>query len=517
MSATPESADTLPSTAPINRPASDRLFILCVALLACISLFPIFGLRLLPMQDYPQHLLLSHITATFENPAFNWKEFYEVDLGPRPYMLWYLLMKPLAMAIGVENAGKLLFSAYIALVTLVVAATKRYTGERFLPWGALLLYPFAFNQMYFMGFSNYIISLPLLFIALLDLEKAFRHPLPPLRLALHGVYLLLLLLNHPYTVLVYIVLAVSSVAFSGRKLETALKTLAPAIAAAFVFCIWYAAMHHASSAPNAYTWGISWWPASGTLGYYLLMFTGMQLTDSVDWATVAMWCLCAGSVAVSWVRNGKVSFELRWPVILFIGSFTGFLILPFWLGYYSYFNLRLAPVTYFALALLLSRLRISRAAGLMVAGCSAGLLLLSICTQAGVSREAATIIPVVANMEKNARVLPLVFVCSSHYLDPAYFYQVHAHEANYYHIVKGGGANPALFPNAMMPVQYRPGISLPSPATPAQFSLPRYAPFYDYFLVRQPPADFTRMMIDSGCLLLAASEHWQVFSKKENR
>ena len=467
------------------------------------------------MQDYPQHLFLSYVTATYDDPSVNCRLFYQVNLAFRPYMLWYLCMKPLALLFSVETAGKMIFSVYILLITaLVIAAANRSAERSVQPWGALLFYPFAFNQMYFMGFTNYVMSLPILFIALQDLEKHARQALPAWRLALHALFILLLLINHPFTLLVYIALAGSASIFSLRDLKSAPKTLIPAVFAGLVFIVYYVAEHGPSSAPLASSWEISWWNIRGTLGYYLLMFTGMRLTTSVDWIVVFLWSICAAIFLRSWRRNKVALEDIRWPCSLFVASLAGFVILPFWFGYYSYFNLRLAPVSYFALALVLSRLQISRQAGIKVAVCSMLLILLSIRTQAKISCEAETILPVLAKMKKNSLVLPVIFDGSSENLDPVYFYQVHTHEAYYYHIVRGGGANPTIFPNAMMPVQYRPGFSPLPPGEPAKFSVQRYKPFYDYFLVRSSPQGFKETMFSNGCTLSASSGHWQLFSKR---
>ena len=45
------------------------------------------------------------------------------------------------------------------------------------PWGLLLVYPFAFNQQYFLGFVSYLYSLPILILALKahrDLMRCFE-------------------------------------------------------------------------------------------------------------------------------------------------------------------------------------------------------------------------------------------------------------------------------------------------------------------------------------------------------
>lgn len=493
-------------------PSSEYLFCICVIILLATSLYPVFGLRLLPMQDYPQHLFLAQVATTYEDPAFNWSKYYDVNLGLRPYMLWYLLIKYVGLVTGVELAGKILFSLYLLLITVFIYMIKRSLANFTLPWSALLLYPFAFNQIYFMGFSNYILSLPLLFIALLDLEHLLKHPAAPWRIALHSVYIFILILNHPYTFLVYLTLAFIASFLSGLGVKQSLKKLAPEIALGALFILWYVTMHSQSSSPTATAWEILWCDMRASIKYYLLMFTGMRLTRNIDWASIFLWITCAAVIIIPWLKNGKESSETRWPLTILLASFEGFMILPFWFGYYAYFNVRLAPVTYFALALLLSRLKISPRAGITVAVCSFLLVILSIQTQMKVSAEAETILPIIGKMKPNALVLPLIFDGTSENIDPWFFPLIHSHEANYYNLLQGG-ANPHLFPNAMMPVQYKTGASLPFPTEPALFSWSQKFSIYDYFLVRSPPDGFDRMMQDNCCQLSAVSGYWHLYSK----
>ncbi len=42
-------------------------FYAAVILLAALSLWPVWSVRFLPMQDYPQHLFIAYVTATFED------------------------------------------------------------------------------------------------------------------------------------------------------------------------------------------------------------------------------------------------------------------------------------------------------------------------------------------------------------------------------------------------------------------------------------------------------------------
>jgi hypothetical protein len=237
-----------PRTHGVNSPPRRDRLIFCSSLfvLTTVSLWPLWANRFLPMQDYPQHLFLAQLISTYDDPSFNWKEFYTVQLGFRPYMLWYLAMNLLAQVADIEIAGKLLFSLYILLITTLAWAVRQLTPRGYLPWGALLLFPFAFNQMYYMGFSNYLISLPLLFLALMDLE----HPASGMtvgKIARQGVYCLVLFLNHPYTILVYITLSFVSAGCSRHNRAEVLRRAITPCAMSLIFILWYLSHHEPSS------------------------------------------------------------------------------------------------------------------------------------------------------------------------------------------------------------------------------------------------------------------------------
>jgi len=463
------------------------------------------------MQDYPTHLFLAHLAATYDQAAYNWKDFYQVDFGLRPYMLWYLAMRLLA-GFGTETAGKIIFSLYVLLIALLALAARRVAGKGSQPWGALLLFPFAFNQMYFMGFSNYLISLPLLFLAVLDFDDFAA--LSSWRIARHLLYLALLMLCHPYTTLVYLALAATA-ATNYRDLRRRRLLVTAGMVGALLAC-WFVTQHEASSAPTAMPWTIWWWRTVDTVKYYLLIFTGMRWHGGPDWCTVSLW----GAVASCFIfcrrgKNGGDETGLR-LLRLYLVILVGFLLLPFWLGYYSFFSARLAPVSYFSLALLLSRPSLSRPGAALLGASVCALLLISIHTQQSLAREAETVLPVLSAAHKNALVLPLVYNGRPQAIDARFFYQSHCHEADYYHLVVGGGANPTLFPNAMMPVQYRPGLHLPYPPSLEKFSWERHGAYYDYLLVRHAPPEVCRAL-SANCRLVAESGPWKLFGNKQGR
>lgn len=495
---------------PINRAL---VFYGFVTILTIVSLSPIWLNRILPMQDYPQHLFLSHIIATYDNPSFNWKEYYTVDLGLRPYHLWYLVMKPLSLLFGTEAAGKLLFSIYILMMPVLVLASRRLCPKGVLPWGALTLYPFAFNQIYFMGFSNFIISLPVLYLAVMDLNDMVQGYYKPLKNWLHAFYLVIIYLNHPYTLIVYVCLAITAALYCSNSRKIAIKLLVPTIASVSVLALWILIEHGPSSAPNPYEWRITWIPLSFTAAFYTIMFTGMRLTNGPELLSLISWLAIGFVIFYSWRYTEETTARLKMPISLFLVSIAGYIILPAWFGYYAYFNLRLAPISYFMLAFLFSHLRIKQKAGISIAILSLILIASSVRTQTNVSESMAEILPLFDKTENNALILPLIFSSQSTVLDPVIFYKFYIHNYNYYHVVAGGGANPALFRNAMLPVQYKQEVKLPYPEHPTEFLWTQHGYPYRYFILRNPPLDFSNQL-RTKCDFIARSGAWELFRRK---
>ena len=167
--------------------------------------------------------------------------------------------------------------------------------------------------------------------------------------------------------------------------------------------------------------------------------------------------------------------------------------------------------------------RLARPAAAALVAVSAGLVILSAGVQARVSAEKDEILPLLREMSPNARVLALPFRTGSDAVDPAFFYQIHHHDPNWYHVVVGGGANPGLFPNAWLPVQYRADFSLPKPEVYGEryeflpkpevlthFTWEDYEPHYDYVLARGAPRSFVEYLSDH--LGVTRSGSWTLFA-----
>ncbi|CAK0742362.1 conserved membrane hypothetical protein [Gammaproteobacteria bacterium] len=485
-----------------NNSTLDGYFVTWILLLTVTCLIPIWWLRFLPMQDYPQHLFITKILTSFYDPHLDWSSHYDINLHSGAYALSYGLMVLLTTISDVETAGKIVISLYVVLMTGVVLRIRRYYPPEPMPWPLLLVFPLLFHQCYFLGFQSYLLSLPLLFFSLMQLID-FAHQ----RVTLHSllalmVSVVLLILAHPYTVLVFLVLGSVMVLTTWQHRSVLTRALVPMLLVGILFIGWLVT---GSNQPESakLNWEISWWPVKSVALFLMMMFYGLRWQNGVDISSIVLWSLV---VLLLWGNARRAQAQpisyfsqlMRW---FLSAALLGFFVLPFWFGFYSYFNLRLAPIIYFLSVFAVAHLPLgparlarsfnfnssaflSRMAAPVLAILAWLLVATSIQTQSKISDETATILPVLDKMSPHSAVLPVLDDSSTHILDSVLFYQLHAHDHYYYHIIHNGGVNPLLFRNPMIPVQLKPERVWPLlEATPVS-EWPKVLKNYRYVLVR---------------------------------
>lgn len=499
----------------MTRPASPvsltgAAFPLAVLGLTLLSLAPIWAFRFPPMQDYPQHLFVAHVAATFADPAWNWARFYEADLRVEPFSLTYLLMRFFALGFGPETSGKLTISVAILLTAAVVTREARDRKDGAEPWALLLLFPLFFSQVYYLGFLPYLLSLPLLFLALRDLETYSARAPAVLSVIRHAGHVALLFLAHPYSVVVYIGLGLAAVPLRTWDRGAWVRGALPPLATLAVFVVWYALSTDLSRLGEGGEAAFRWWPfVAGTVTFFMLPFTGMQITGGGNWLATLPWFCVVAAIGMSFPhRNHPVAVPRISLVFLFL-SICMYVALPHWADRYSFFNLRLAPVIYVMAVFVISYIPLSRVAKALTAVAAAGAILVHADLHRSVSEETEELLPLLAEMAPNAPILPLLFDTSSKVMDSSFFYQFHGHDHFYYHVLVGGGANPTLFSNPMFPVQYREGVRLPMPATPDRVEQADLAS-YRYILSRGAPPKSMRFL-EHFLLVTARSGPWVLF------
>ncbi len=459
------------------------LWLVVVVAFTLVSLYPIWSARFLPMQDYPEHLLQTHMLWHRNDPALDYREHFDFNLQLAPYATYYAVSLLLCAVMPIEVAGKVAVSLYILGVFLLVIHLRRRSQANAAPWGLLLLFPFVFNQQYYQGNINYFYCLPLLCFALLDHEAMSKEPLTLYPFLRHLLWQIVLFLTHPFALVIYISLAGFGALLSWKKPKECLRGLIPPMFAGVLFLLWFIAEGAVGSG------GRIWWkPFGPTLAWYGYMFTGMRWFDGVDKLSVALWIGIGASSVNAFLasRNETTGFSIRHVMFLLLTTLAVF-VLPFGKGAYSFINVRVAAVSYFFLAMLVGQVQFKGLWKGVFAILVAGLLIHSAIKQGRISTEIEEIVPIVEKIPANSRILPLVFDNNTPELENSF--DIHLHDHAYYHVLVGGGLSPYMIKNPLFPVHYKKELNLTAPGeySPELFDWELHGANYEYFLIRAAP------------------------------
>jgi hypothetical protein len=455
-------------TAALRWFSNDRHVILAAASLLLLTLLGAVWLdEYLPMQDYPQHLFMAEVVSSYNDSRFDWRENFELRDQFGPYRATSIALQFFASFMDIQVGGKILASLYILLVGLVAYRRYRDCPNSAVPWGVLVFYPLCFQPMYFYGFLNFTLSIPVLLLALLQLRSVITGPLCWKQLGLQGLLIVALFLLHPSTFQVYIVLATASAVLLGWGGRGCILGLACAGSAAALFGVWSlssAAMTSESGgALSLESLQLTWWPLEWTLSFLAMFFTGLRITEDPVWWVAALWVLLLPPLMFGLWRAGKkrdISPGLLWFAILSAMAMAGYFVLPFRLvtdTAYTYFNARLAPIALFLLAAFMAGLPIGARMGRLLAIVCIVLTLYSANLHHRVASELESYIPIFDQMEPNAAVLPLWTNAPAAALDPFFYTHFYSHFPFYYHVIKGGGVNPMLFDAQILPIGFKEG------------------------------------------------------------
>lgn len=141
------------------------------AILTVVAIAPVWLVEHPPLQDYPYHLARVNVLAHYDDPALAYRDTFVVSAYPAPYVLADWLMAGLGRLLGIETAGKVVLSLYLALFPWslgYLAGAARPAGSAGWAGGPAVLLGFllAFNWHFHMGFVSYVLSLPAALFAL---------------------------------------------------------------------------------------------------------------------------------------------------------------------------------------------------------------------------------------------------------------------------------------------------------------------------------------------------------------
>lgn len=493
-----------------------RVWHVTVGLFFLLAVSPLWTSRFPPMQDYPQHLMMSHMLRHWHDPAFDYPQYFDIRIHPA-YATFHLITLAFSYLVPVETAGKLTLSLYPVLVAVLVLRLGRRLEKDGSPWGALLFFPLAFNQQYFLGNENYFLALPLLVMALLDYEDFLAVPLGAWSAVRLFFWEAVVFVTHPFAFLIFASLAGVAAIVKYRQTEKwIVKVLVSTGGAVVLFLLVWLWNQLSPAVEKGANEGVAWLSPRTVLEFFTMMFTGMKNWSQASIPDVVLWVavfavVVAGAVGDWSTRKGIPRLYLIWLAVGFVALFA----LPFRMILFTFINLRVVAAVYFLLALVAAQVRF----GKRMAPCLVGLLgvcmVLSLIKQSRISAEVNEIAPLFAHMRPNARVLPLVFDNDSPELDSAWF-DIHLHDHNYYHVLVGGGFNPYLSHSPLIPAHYKPGAMRPAPGEyrAVFFSRQLDAADYDYFLLRAAPPGAPEY-VGSIANQVAVSGKWMLFERKQ--
>jgi hypothetical protein len=491
-----------------------------VVLFLALSLAPVWALRYLPIQDYPQNLFQASLVCD----ALDGKStgpFYDVHLHAT-YSAFFLLVWLFHFVVPIWQAGKAAVSVYFLLTAAaawrLMAAAERDGRPA---WGALLLFPAAFNAAYFLGFFHFLYAMPLLLLALLDLRSAARNGWTVPRAALQVFYLLLLLIVHAFVVALYLLVAlVWLIHARARREPRARFGFWPGLVLALLAIFLGALVDAGSAAASLAHLHLSdFIPPWRSLEFVLTLFTGLNGPLHPDLPTLFLWlAIIVFFAAIAWTRGRAAKGSLLSPALwACLVLAVAILAAPFRIGSASYLNVRIAAALYLMLSAATAAIVIPRRAIVPLALLCLAAGAASFRTQLALSRETAAIDPIIAAMPPATPLLPLLFDPFSPRADP-YFFDPHLHDHFYIHLEKGG-ASPYLLEG---PREQRAPVSLvPGTLPPAPPDI--YRPFdfrrelhggYRYFLVRGGTPSLHRYM-QTFARPLASSGPWTLYERIE--
>ena len=128
----------------------------CWTVLSIAALVPIWSARVLPILDAPIHLALARGWHSMGDPRFAMAAHYAIRLRPVPYLLYYTLVHGGMFVFDIETANKVVLSIYVLAFPVSVAVCARSLGRdpRLGLWG----FVFVFNPCWIYGYVSYLLG-----------------------------------------------------------------------------------------------------------------------------------------------------------------------------------------------------------------------------------------------------------------------------------------------------------------------------------------------------------------------
>ena len=269
-----------------------RAYWIAFAVCAAAAAIPLAITGTLPAADLPEHMAQVAIWKHLDDPCHRFSETFELNFATA-YLLGYLVMRALATVVSVTTAAKLTVGLTVLLLPLSMRALLRRSGAD--PWLSLLGFLFAYGYVFYWGFLNFALSIPIgiWFLALLYDERP--------RLPRASAVAVLLLAAHALTFVFC-----AAVALLVAAVRRAPRLVVPLLAPAILFAIFVLRLRHAERAVHEEIgrWKSAWQRladipsllfANAWEPFGALLFLGIVVAVAVTWPRLtrdrARWAL----------------------------------------------------------------------------------------------------------------------------------------------------------------------------------------------------------------------------------
>lgn len=446
--------------APLSRARGSLLVKVLIVALTLLSLTPIWFLPYFPTTDGPSHLETCWILRHWAEAPAVIHSTYELNLDPSPNWASHATLTALMFVVSPGTAERILLTGYVLIWVLAIGYFLRSVhrdGTLYL----LLSLPLIHSYLLYMGFYNFVMSVPLAFFLIGYWWRRRARPLDArLVLALNALAIALYffhLMSVLFALGSILLLAAIRDRFRPKAVLATVAALVPAFALPvhFVVSNWHPPGHVASSS-SAWTelFGIA------------LLFSFNRFSLVLGWALAG---LIAAIVVVTILREslarraGEHGWRLRARpedgfALLALLFAVGWFLVPDAMAGGSFVRER---VGLYPVILILGWLttRIGRSERIAIAALAAAItvaqVLVPLPKQAAASREVADYTSGITYVRPGETVLPINLF--SHVGQPQSRISTLLHAVGYYTLAGGVGMFNYEAATSYFPIRYRPG------------------------------------------------------------
>ncbi len=136
-----------------------------ILLLLVVFSLPLWLVKYPPLTDYPNHLLRIHIIKEYENPLFNFQDYFLVKWKLLPNLASDVIILFLSYLFPIQISGKIFLNIFILLFPLSIFYFLKAIDRQKI-WLGFFSFLLVYNWYFNMGYINFYGSIPVFFFAL---------------------------------------------------------------------------------------------------------------------------------------------------------------------------------------------------------------------------------------------------------------------------------------------------------------------------------------------------------------